>query len=65
MNKRSFGLVAVVVGFVIALLSLMADFIGIGSYPGINSSQLTGIVIGLLVVLIGIFLLRASNKKGD
>jgi hypothetical protein len=65
MNKKTISLVAIVVGATLALVSLTADFIGIGTYPGINSAQLIGAAIGLLVILIGLRLRRITQKKED
>jgi len=56
-------MIAIVVGAIFTLVSLLADFIGIGSYPGINYAQLGGIAVGLIIVLVGLYLLRAEKKK--
>jgi len=58
MSKKTISLVAVIVGVILALISLVADFIGIGSYPGINYAQLAGIAVGLVIILIGLRLRR-------
>ena len=64
MNKKTIGLIAIIVGGLFALISLTADFIGLGSYPGINSAQLLGIAIGLGTVLVGIWLRRVKSSTG-
>ena len=63
MSKKTISLIVIAIGLVLTLISLIADFIGIGSYPGINNVQFTGILVGLLIVLIGLIYFRAVNKK--
>jgi len=65
MYKKILILVAIIGGALLTLVSLTADFIGIGSYPGINSAQLIGAAIGLLVILIGLRFRRITQKKED
>jgi len=43
-------------------VSLIADFIGIGTYPGINGAQLLGTGVGLVVSLVGIALFLRKPK---
>lgn len=63
MSKKTISLVAIIVGAILALISLIADYIGVGSYPGINYAQLGGIAAGLLIVLIGLRLRREKVEK--
>lgn len=63
MSKKTISLVAIIVGVIVALISLIADYIGIGSYPGINYAQLAGIAVGLVIVLIGLWLRRTKIEK--
>ena len=65
MSKKTVGLIFIVIGFLFAIVSLIADYIGIGSYPGINSAQIAGIVGGILTALIGFFLFRLTKKKKE
>lgn len=62
MSKKTISLIGIVLGVIVALLSLTADWIGIGSHPGLNWAQLTGIAIGLLMILLG---LRLRRKIGE
>lgn len=39
MSKKSIGLIAIIVGGLFAIIALIADYIGLGTYPGINSAQ--------------------------
>jgi membrane associated rhomboid family serine protease len=63
LSKKTIYLIVIIIGAILTLISLIADFIGIGSYPGINSAQLAGIVIGLIIVSIGLILMRAKSKE--
>ena len=63
MSKKTISLIAIIVGVIVALISLIADFIGIGSYPGINAAQLGGIAVGLLIILVGLRLRRTKVEK--
>ena len=65
MNKKTLSMVAIVGGALLALVSLTADFIGIGTYPGINSAQLIGTAIGFLAILVGLRLRRITQKNED
>ena len=63
MSKQKISLIAIVVGVIVALISLTADFIGIGSYPGINYAQLGGIAVGVLMILVGLRLRRTKVEE--
>jgi hypothetical protein len=54
--------VFLVVGVLIFLVSLLADAFGIGEGTGIGWKQITGSVVGLAVVAVGIVQMR---KKKD
>jgi hypothetical protein len=56
MRMISFGLMAI--GMIILLVSLLADFIGIGAYPEFGKNQVIGAAIGLLVFIAGIIINR-------
>ncbi len=53
MSKKSLSLIAIIVGLILMIVSLIADLIGLGSYPGINWAQIVGAVVGLGTVLLG------------
>lgn len=63
MSKKTISLAAIIIGLIVTLISLMADLVGIGSYPGINYAQLGGAALGLILVLIGLLLLRKKGEK--
>jgi hypothetical protein len=56
MSKRTIGIVLIVIGVVLAIVSLADDAIGIGTYPGINSAQLLGAAVGIIIALVGVWL---------
>ena len=63
MSKKTISLILIIGGGLFATLSLVADFIGIGSYPGINWAQITGMALGLAVLLFGLWFKTAGIKK--
>jgi hypothetical protein len=63
MKKRTIGLIGVIGGVVLTLLSLFADYIRIGSYPGINWAQIVGIAVGLVAVVVGLWLMYARKEE--
>jgi hypothetical protein len=50
----------IVLGVVVLVISLAADSLGIGGAPGIGWKQLTGVTVGLIVMIYGVWL--ASRK---
>jgi hypothetical protein len=65
MSKRTIGYILIGLGVVGLVVSLAADYIGIGSYPGINGTQVLGISLSLIVALVGVWFARnkADQKK--
>ncbi len=53
-NKKTIGIVLLVVGIVLLLLSLAADMIG--GAPGFGTNQIAGTVIGVIVAIVGFVL---------
>jgi hypothetical protein len=64
MTNRTIRLILIFVGALILIVSLTADLIGLGSYPGLNWAQLTGAAVGLVMLLIGIWLTVKGPKSG-
>ena len=54
--KKTGGIVLIIVSIVILILSLLADPIGIGGYPGLGPHQIVGTVVGAIVTVIGLVL---------
>ena len=63
MSSKTINLVLIIAGGLLLLLSLLADVIGIGSYPGINWAQILGAAAGLAVLIIGILRPRLKSKE--
>jgi hypothetical protein len=56
MGGKTAGIVLLVVGIVILVLSLVADSIGIGGHLGFGLSQIVGAVVGAIVTIVGLVL---------
>ena len=63
--KKTLGIILLVVGIVILVLSLTADLIGIGRTPGFRHQQITGTVIGAIVMVVGLILTLRKPKQPD
>ena len=65
MSKKTIGLMLIILGGAFMILSLVADLIGIGSYPGINWAQIVGALGGLAGLAFGVWFgyLRADKKE--
>jgi hypothetical protein len=55
-GKKTAGIVLLVVGIVVLLLSLAADPIGIGTSPGLGYQQIIGAIVGAVVAVVGLVL---------
>lgn len=62
MSKRTLGFILFVVGVVGILVSLGADVLGVGSYPGINWAQLLGAILSFIIAMVGGWM---SQSKAD
>ena len=58
MDKKGWGLLFLIIGIIILLISIFTDSIGLGGYPGIGMKQTIGIIIGLVIAIIGYILRR-------
>jgi len=63
MSSKTINLILVFLGGLLIIVSLLADAIGIGSYPGINWAQIVGAVVGLVILIIGILRPRLKSKE--
>lgn len=62
MSIRTIGFLLMVGGAILLVISLVADLIGLGSYPGLNWAQLTGAAVGLVVLIVGVWLTIRNPK---
>jgi hypothetical protein len=56
------GIVLLVVGIIVIVLSVLLDVIGLGHTPGFGWNQLVGTLGGVLVVIVGVVLIVRSRK---
>lgn len=62
MSIKTIGFLLMVGGAILLVISLVADLIGLGSYPGLNWAQLTGAAVGLVVLIVGVWLTIRNPK---
>jgi hypothetical protein len=55
-GKKTAGIVLLVVGIVVLLLSLLADVLGVGTRAGFGYYQIAGVVVGAIVAVVGLVL---------
>jgi hypothetical protein len=60
MSRKTWGIILIVVGVLLALLSALADVIGVGGTPGMGFAQIAGLVVGIAGVVVGIYLMVAA-----
>ena len=65
MFKKSIGLILIIAGHMLAIVSLIADYIGLGSYYGLNWVQLIGVAIGVIVIVFGLWLMQRKTKAEE
>ena len=63
MSSKTVSRILLIGGALLFLLSLLADWIGLGSYPGFNYAQFGGMAVGLVFVAYGLQKIRAKKKK--
>jgi len=65
LSRKKVSYISMIAGGLIALVSLLADFIGIGSYPGLNTAQYLGLLVGLVFIIMGYLLYRTPRKDKE
>ncbi len=60
MSRKAQGVVLLVVGVLLFLLSLAADPLGVGAAPGLGWKQIVGAVIGVVLAGAGMTLQRKA-----
>ena len=63
MSKKVISLIFIILGGILLILSLTADLIGIGSYPGFNYAQILGAAAGLAAFVFGFWYGRTKPDK--
>ena len=60
-TKKSISILLLVVGIAALILFATADMIGIGENPSFGNVQITGVIIGAVVAIVGLILLRRKQ----
>jgi hypothetical protein len=65
MSRKSLGVILIVLGILVGVVSLAADAIGLGSNQGVTGwKQMLGAAAGLLAIVAGVwFLVRKPAAK--
>ena len=64
MSTKTIGIALIIIGVLVLAVSLLADYIGLGSGPaGIGWMQLIGVGVGLVVAVVGIVLALRQKKS--
>jgi hypothetical protein len=58
MNTKTISIILLVLGLLLATISLFADSIGLGEGSGMGYRQIAGLVVGLVGIVAGAMLLR-------
>jgi hypothetical protein len=63
MSKRTIGMALIVLGVILLIVSLAADSLGIGGAPGIGWKQLSGAGLGVIVAIVGVWLIQGEKSR--
>ena len=58
MQKKTLGIVLLIVGIIVAAIFATADITGLGSDPVFGYVQIAGTVVGVIAFVVGIVLTR-------
>jgi hypothetical protein len=56
--QKILGIVLLLNGIIIFILASSADFIGFGEYPGYGYKQISGLIVGAIAIIAGVYLKR-------
>ena len=56
-NTKTIGIILLVIGVVILVLSLVADIVGFGSSLSFGYKQIIGIIVGTIMTIAGLILM--------
>ena len=59
MQKKTLGSILAGIGLIVLVISLFADLLGIGGYPGLGAKQIVGALVGLGLCFGGYLLHRS------
>ena len=63
MSNKTTSLVLIVGGLILAILSLTADLIGLGTYDGFAWSQIVGTIVGVATAIYGFWIGRRQPAE--
>ena len=58
MQKKGLGSILATIGLIVLVVSLFADLLGIGGYPGLGAKQIVGALVGLGLCISGYWVHR-------
>jgi len=61
-GKRTTGMVLLVAGVLILIISAAADYIAMGAFPGFGYKQIAGTIVGVVMIVVGLGLLSQRVK---
>ena len=56
--QKIIAIVLLLNGIIIFILASSADFIGFGEYPGYGYKQISGLIVGSIAIIAGVYLKR-------
>jgi hypothetical protein len=63
MSKKTIGTGLIVIGVILLIVSLFFDSLGLGGAPGMGLKQIAGMAVGVIVAIIGGWLLMGEKNK--
>jgi len=65
MSKKTIGLILLVAGHLLAIVSFTADYIGLGTSYGFNWAQIVGVIVGAVIAIVGLWLMLKKTKTEE
>jgi hypothetical protein len=60
-SEKQKGIVFLLIGIIIFILALSADFIGWGNYPGYGYKQIGYFIVGTIFIIAGVYLIKEQK----
>jgi hypothetical protein len=61
-RNKTTGIVLLAAGIVVVIVSVAADSIGMGAFPGFGYKQIIGTLVGIAMIVVGLGLLPKRVK---
>ena len=61
-RDKTTGIVLIVAGIAVVIVSVAADSIGMGAFPGFGYKQIIGTLVGIVMIVAGLGLLPKRVK---